>query len=158
MTIAPLNLPQYDFKIKQSGDKQLIFDRLRKRYVSLTPEEWVRQNMVEFLICEKQFPAALMANEISVKANGLQRRCDTVVYDYAGHPLLAAEYKAPTITVNQGVFDQIMRYNSRLHVRYTLVSNGLTHFCCLLDYDTMNVEYLREIPYYREMTNLFLHQ
>jgi hypothetical protein len=147
----PLNLPPYNFRIQEKEGKKLIFDRLRKRYVALTPEEWVRQNFVEFLIAEKGFPAARMGNEISLQHNGLKKRCDTVVYTGGGEPLLIAEFKAPGIDISQATFDQISRYVTQLKVSYLLISNGLNHYCCRLDYSTMQMSYLPDIPDYKEI-------
>lgn len=144
----PLNLPEYPLKVKKNGSRLSIFDRLRKRYVALTPEEWVRQHFVEYLIEAKQFPAALMANEVSLTQNGIKRRCDTLVADREGKPLLIVEYKAPDIEITQQVFDQIVRYNMVLRARYLMVSNGMTHYCCQIDYENNTYSFLSEIPEY----------
>ncbi len=147
----PLNLPEYPLKVKKNGLRLSVFDRLRKRYVALTPEEWVRQHFVEYLIEEKQFPAALMANEVSLTQNGIKRRCDTLVADREGQPLVIVEYKAPEIEITQQVFDQIVRYNMVLHARYLMVSNGMTHYCCQIDYENNAYSFLSEIPCYEEL-------
>lgn len=148
----PLNLPQKQFNIKKSGDGRLrIFDRLRRKFVALTPEEWVRQNFVAFLIDDRGFPAGLMANEVSLTQNGISRRCDTLVSDRNGRPFVIVEYKAPTVAVTQGVFNQIVRYNMAFHARYLIVSNGLTHYCCSIDYTTGSYTFLEEIPHYRNL-------
>ena len=145
----PLNLPQKQFNIKKSGDGRLrIFDRLRRKFVALTPEEWVRQNFVAFLIDNRGFPAGLMANEVSLTQNGISRRCDTLVSDRNGRPFVIVEYKAPTVAVTQNVFDQIVRYNMVFQARYLIVSNGLTHYCCSIDYTTGSYTFLEEIPPY----------
>lgn len=128
-----------------------VFDRLRKRYVALTPEEWVRQHFVEYLIEEKQFPAALMANEVSLTQNGIKRRCDTLVADREGQPLVIVEYKAPEIEITQQVFDQIVRYNMVLRARYLMVSNGMSHYCCQIDYEDNTYSFLNDIPEYAEL-------
>lgn len=141
-----LNLPPFDKKIITEGDKSRIFDILRQRYVALTPEEWVRQHFVHFLIEHKSYPSALMGNEISLQLNGMSRRCDTVVYDRALSPRLIVEYKAPTVEITQKVFDQISRYNMVLQVRWLIVSNGLAHYCCRIDYDTHTYTFLPDIP------------
>lgn len=147
----PLNLPEYPLKVKKNGSRLSVFDRLRKRYVTLTPEEWVRQHFVEYLIEEKQFPAALMANEVSLTQNGIKRRCDTLVADREGQPLVIVEYKAPEIEITQQVFDQIVRYNMVLRARYLMVSNGLVHYCCQIDYENNTYSFLSEIPCYGEL-------
>ena len=146
-----LNLPDYPLNVKKNGNRLVVFDRLRKRYVALTPEEWVRQHFVEYLIQEKQFPAALMANEVSLTQNGIKRRCDTLVADRQGKPLVIVEYKAPDIEITQQVFDQIVRYNMVLRARYLMVSNGMTHYCCRIDYDNNTYAFLTDIPRYEEI-------
>lgn len=146
-----LNLPEYQFNIKKENDRTLIFDRLRRRFVVLTPEEWVRQNVVEYLIVDKKFPAGFMANEISLFQNGLKKRCDTVLYDKTKTPLLLAEFKAPDVVISQQTFDQIVHYNFILKVYFLLISNGLHHFFCYVDYQRQHIEYLPEIPTYEEL-------
>lgn len=146
-----LNLPPYPCKLKREKDKVLIFDDLRRRYVTLTPEEWVRQHFVAYLIGQKGFPRGLMGNEISLTLNKCNRRCDTVVYDRNGAPLCIVEYKAPHIEITQKTFDQIVRYNQVLQVNYLLVSNGLTHYCCRIDYTTGSYTFLPDIPVYTDL-------
>ena len=151
--MVELNLPEYSFKVKKTeGGSWAIWDRLRDRWVALTPEEWVRQHFVEWLITEKHFPAALMGNEVSLTQNGIARRCDTVVADNTGAPLVIVEYKAPNINVTQKTFDQIVRYNMVLHASYLMVSNGLKHYCCHIDYATGTYAFLSEIPPYPSLT------
>ena len=147
----PLNLPEYPLKVKKNGLRLSVFDRLRKRYVALTPEEWVRQHFVEYLIEEKQFPAALMANEVSLTQTGIKRRCDTLVANREGQPLVIVEYKAPEIEITQQVFDQIVRYNMVLRARYLMVSNGMSHYCCQIDYENNTYSFLNDIPEYAEL-------
>ena len=150
--MVELNLPEYDCKVKQRDDGSPdIWDRLRERWVSLTPEEWVRQHFVAWLIADKQFPAALMANEVSLTQNGIARRCDTVALDHTGQSLVIVEYKAPTVKVTQKTFDQIVRYNMVLHARYLIVSNGLEHYCCQIDYENNSYRFLEEIPCYESL-------
>ena len=150
--MVELNLPEYDFKVtKREDGSWAIWDRLRDRWVALTPEEWVRQHFVEWLITDRQFPAALMGNEVSLTQNGIVRRCDTVVADRPGQPLVIVEYKAPSINVTQKVFDQIVRYNMVLKARYLIVSNGLSHYCCQIDYENNSYRFLEEIPLYQEL-------
>lgn len=148
-----LNLPVYQFNIKKKDDGFIILDSLRKRWVTLTPEEWVRQNFVHYLIQEKEFPASLMNNEISITQNGIKRRCDTLVADMQGNALVIVEYKAPTIAISQKTFDQIVRYNMVLHANYLIVSNGLNHYCCKIDYDNNSYSFLKEIPSYSQLVN-----
>lgn len=146
-----LNLPSFDTKIRKKGDVLEIFDPLRKKYVALTPEEWVRQHFVHYLIAEKQFPGSLIANEAGIKLNSLSKRCDTVVYNRQLNPIMIIEYKRPDVTITQEVFDQVTRYNSVLKVPYIVVSNGLVHHCCQMDYEKLSYCYLTEIPTYREI-------
>lgn len=143
-----LNLPAYEARITTNDDKRQIFDPLRKSYVALTPEEWVRQHFVNFLLNAKGFPAALMANEVAITLNGMKKRCDTVVYDKALKPRVIVEYKAPTVKITKEVFAQISRYNLTLKVDYLIVSNGLQHYCCRMDYANNTYRFLQEIPEY----------
>ena len=150
--MVELNLPEYNFKVKKTEDGSwAIWDRLRNRWVSLTPEEWVRQHFVEWLIAQKGFPAALMGNEVSLTQNGISRRCDTIVGDRTGSPLVIVEYKAPSIHITQKTFDQIVRYNRVLKARYLIVSNGLAHYCCQVDYDNNSYRFLEDIPCYESL-------
>lgn len=146
-----LNLPEYQFNIKNREDAFVILDILRKRWVTLTPEEWVRQNFVRFLIDDREFPAALMNNEISLTQNGIKRRCDTLVADRQGNPLVIVEYKAPNIEITQKTFDQIVRYNMVLRAKYLVVSNGMSHYCCKIDYNNNSYCFLEEIPCYGQL-------
>ena len=141
-----LNLPSFEAKIRKKGHEAQIFDPLRRKYLVLTPEEWVRQHFVNWLIAEKKYPASLIANEAGIKLNSLTRRCDTVVYNRQLEPVMIVEYKEPRVPITQEVFDQVVRYNSVLKVPYIVVSNGLKHYCCLMDYEKMSYDYLTEIP------------
>ena len=131
-----LNLPQYPIKVIKRNGRTIIFDELRRKYVTLTPEEWVRQHFVHYLITFKKYPQGLIANEVSLTLNDTTKRCDTVVYDRQARPRIIVEYKAPHIEITQTVFDQITRYNMVLKVDYLIVSNGLNHYCCHIDYNT----------------------
>lgn len=144
--MLPLNLPNFDIKVKKLANQLLVWDETRRKYVVLTPEEWVRQHFVHFLISEKGYRQELIANEVSIKLNETTKRCDTVIYDRQLTPLMIVEYKAPSITITPKVFDQIVRYNMVLHVQYLTVSNGLRHFCCQIDYETQSYRFLKEIP------------
>ena len=143
-----LNLPPYDKKITMKDDKAFILDVIRRQYVALTPEEWVRQHFVHFLIEHKGYPQSLMANEVQLKLNGMSRRCDTVVYDRALRLRVIIEYKAPSVSITQRVFEQICRYNMVLQVDYLIVSNGLAHYCCKVDYATRSYTFVEDIPEY----------
>lgn len=146
-----LNLPQYEAKIQHNNGKREIFDDLRRCYIALTPEEWVRQHFVHMLIEQKGYSPALMANEVAITLNSMNRRCDTVVYDKELKPRAIIEYKAPTIKIDSKVFAQIARYNLVLHVDYLIVSNGLQHYCCRMDYTNNSYTFLNEIPAYSEI-------
>lgn len=147
-----LNLPTFDAKIRKSGNGLEIFDVLRRKYVRLTPEEWVRQHFVNYLISEKNYPVSLMANETAIKLNSLSRRCDTVVYNNLLDPIVIIEYKEPDVSISQQVFDQVVRYNIILRVKYLIVSNGIEHYCCEMDYKNQTYKYLTEIPDYKLIT------
>lgn len=149
--MIPLNLPNSTLKITLRDQKKFIWDRLRKKFVALTPEEWIRQNFIEFLIDHKEYPETLMNNEIAVRLNGMNKRCDSVVFDQTGKPVVIIEYKAPQITINQNVFDQIVRYNMVLQVPYLIVSNGLSHYCCEVDYQNHRCNFLQDIPTFGEI-------
>ncbi|NCC09762.1 MAG: type I restriction enzyme HsdR N-terminal domain-containing protein [Clostridia bacterium] len=146
-----LNLPKFDTKISIQEGKSVIFDGVRKRYVALTPEEWVRQHFVNFLITYKGYPSGLMANEVLIKLHGTSKRCDTVLYRRDLSARMIIEYKAPHIELTQAVFDQITRYNMVLKVDYLIVSNGMQHFCCVIDYHTLSYTFLRDIPDYSDL-------
>ena len=146
-----LNLPKYGIKIKNDKGHQSIFDVLRRKYVALTPEEWVRQHFVHFLIEHKGYPKALMANEIQLAIGNKKLRCDSVLYDRTLKPRMIIEYKAPTVSITQKVFDQITIYNMLLHVDYLVVSNGIKHYCCQMDYDNQKYLFLEDIPDYQEI-------
>ena len=121
---------------------------IRRRDVALTPEEWVRQHFVHFLIVHKGYPSSLMANEVLLNLNGTKKRCDTVLYKRDLSARMIVEYKAPHIEITQAVFDQITRYNMVLKVDYLVVSNGMQHYCCRMDYDTQSYSFLSDIPDY----------
>lgn len=150
--MLPLNLPTFAVKIAEKNGKRIIFDTVRRKYVALTPEEWVRQHFVNYLITEKQFPKELLANEVSIKLNNTAKRCDTVAYNRFLAPIVIVEYKASTIDITRAVFDQIARYNIVLRVRYLIVSNGINHFCCKIDYETQTYSFLEGIPEYTALT------
>ena len=119
---------------------------LRKKFVRLNPEEWVRQNFIRFLLSEKNYSSSLIAVEALVKVNKNPQRADMVVFDRSGNPVLVAEFKAPEIKISQQTFDQIVRYNMQLKVKFLIVSNGMVHFCCSIDYAGNSYAFLPEIP------------
>lgn len=142
-------------RIIQDGDLKKVYDTLRDKFVALTPEEFVRQQFTAWLRSEFHYPASTMANEIGIKLNGTQRRCDTVVFGKDGKPLLIIEFKAPSVTVTQDTFDQIVRYNMILRAKYLIVSNGINHYCCVIDYERNTYNFIPQIPDYREITSPF---
>lgn len=144
-----LNLPSYEIKIAERQGKRMIFDVLRRKYVALTPEEWVRQHFVHYLIEHKQYPQGLLANEVQLQVGDKSLRCDTLLYNKELRPRMIIEYKAPTIQIQQKTFDQISVYNLLLKVDYLIVSNGLQHYCCKMDYPNQKYEFLEEIPDYQ---------
>ena len=149
--MLPLNLPSYPAKILKRNGKNVIFDTLRQKYVALTPEEWVRQHFVHFLTDFKGYPKGLLANEIQLDLNGTKKRCDTVLFNKDLSAKMIVEYKAPNIEITQAVFDQITRYNMVLKVEYLIVSNGIRHYCCRIDYNTMQYTFLPDIPAFNEL-------
>lgn len=128
-----------------------IYDTLRRKYVKLTSEEWVRQHFVHMLVERKGYPGALMANEVALKVGEKRLRADTVLYDSRLRPRMIVEYKAPHVAITQAVFDQIATYNLLLRVDYLVVSNGLSHYCCRMDYENRQYRYLQDIPLYAEL-------
>ena len=143
-----LNLPQYEIKIGEKDGKRTIFDFLRRKYVALTPEEWVRQHFTHYLVEHKGYPKGLMGNEVELHIGEKRLRCDTVLYNKEGQPRMIIEYKAPTIQIQQKTFDQISAYNLLLHVDYLIVSNGLQHYCCKMEYENQKYLFLQDIPDY----------
>ena len=149
-----LNLPQYNFRLRKNTDgKTEIFDAIRKRFYVLTPEEWVRQNFIQYLIQEKEFPASLMSIEKGLKLNGMQKRTDIVQYNKSGNPVLIVECKAPEIKLTQDTFDQAARYNLTLHVDYLIITNGLEHYACKMNYQEHKIQFLKAIPNFKELNN-----
>lgn len=143
-----LNLPSFDIKIRREGNRAMVLDPLRRRWVALTPEEWVRQHFVNLLVCEKHYPATLVANEVQLSVGEKVMRADTVVYDRTLRPRMIVEYKAPTVAITQKVFDQISVYNLLLRVDYLAVSNGRQHYVCRMDYDNEKYSFLEDLPDY----------
>ena len=134
-----------------SGDLK-VYDRLRKKFVSLTPEEWIRQNFVDWLINEKSYPESRIGNEIEINLNETRKRCDTLVYGIDFQPLMLVEYKAPDVEITQNTFDQIVRYNMKLKAKYLVVTNGLKLYCCVIDYKNSSYNFIPRIPDFKEAT------
>lgn len=146
-----LNLPETDLKIINKDGRLHVFDILRRKYVSLTPEEWVRQQFVHFLILHKGYPVECIGNEISITLNNTKKRCDSVVYGRNAKPTMIIEYKSPQTEITQNVFEQISRYNIRLKVKWLIVSNGMRHYCCRIDYDNGTYQFVEDVPSFNEI-------
>ena len=150
--MTELNLPKYNMRISRDRNNNIkIFDSIRKKFVSLTPEEYVRQHFTNWLINYLHYPMGLIANEVKISLNSTIKRCDTIVYSNTGDPMMIIEYKAPHISINQNVFDQIVRYNMVLKTKYLVVSNGMQHYCCIIDYENNSYQFILHIPTYEEL-------
>jgi len=149
--MTELNLPVTELRIEMQNGKAYVFDRLRKQFVRLTPEEYVRQQFIFFLTECKGYPAGRLANEIEIVLGNLRKRCDTVLYDNYLQPLMIIEYKAPSIAISQKTFDQIVRYNFALQVPWLIVSNGIQHFCCRLEPEKKTYVFVNEIPEFEKV-------
>jgi hypothetical protein len=157
LDLPRLSFPEYQFKLRsdvEGGQSLKIFDSIRKKYVVLTPEEWVRQHLLQFLVNERKFPQSLLSVEKKVVVNRLYRRTDIVVYSNALEPVMIAECKAPSVKISQATFDQAARYNMTLGVKYFLLSNGLESFCCSIDHVSESYVFLPEIPFYENMLKM----
>ncbi|HLU50986.1 MAG TPA: type I restriction enzyme HsdR N-terminal domain-containing protein [Flavobacteriaceae bacterium] len=141
-----LNFPAYTFRFKSSENKILIFDEIRKKFVRLTPEEWVRQHVIQFLIHQKKYPKTLISVEKRITVAQLNKRYDIVVYTPEGDIQLLVECKAPEVTVSQEVFDQTARYNLLLKADYLMVTNGLQHYYCMMDYENQKYIFKKQLP------------
>lgn len=143
-----LNLPPHPFKLHRKENVVFIFDELRKKDLVLTPEEWVRQHFVQFLILHKKYPKTLIKLEGGLKLNRLQKRTDILIFDKTGQAQILVECKATSVKISQDVFDQAARYNMVHKVKYLVISNGLQHFCCVMDYESQTYSFLEELPIY----------
>ena len=146
----PLNLPAYPFKIKQDASVTYIFDELRKKYLVLTPEEWVRQHIVQFIIKEKGYPKSLIKLEGGLKLNSLKKRTDIVVFNSSGEKILLVECKAPSVKITQKTFDQLARYNIIHKVPLLFVSNGMQHYVCKIDVLGQNYQFVENLPQFNK--------
>ena len=142
-----LNLPPYQIRVREVNGRKQIFDILRRKYIALTPEEWVRQHFIE----HQHYPASLLANEVTLQVGEKKVRADSVLYDNQLRPRIIIEYKAPTIPLTQKVFDQISVYNLLLHVDYLVVSNGLESYICKMDYEQQSYTFLESLPDYQNI-------
>lgn len=141
-----LNFPAYTFRFKNSENKVAVFDEIRKKFVVLTPEEWVRQHVVQFLITDKNYPKSYINVEKVLKINGITKRYDAVVFKPDGSIFLLIECKAPEVPISQNTFNQIARYNMTLKADYLMVTNGLNHYFCQMDFENEQYQFLRELP------------
>ena len=143
-----LNFPVYSFRFKNSENKVSIFDEIRKKFILLTPEEWVRQHVVQFLLQDKKYPKSYINVEKLIKINDLSKRYDGVVFQPNGEIFLLIECKAPEVQISQQTFDQIARYNLVLKAKYLMVTNGLNHYFCQMDFENEKYVFLKELPEY----------
>lgn len=146
-----LNLPEYTFKIAGTEGSEMIFDQIRRKYVRLTPEEWVRQNFIQYLVNEGRYPPGLLGVEVMFLLNKLKRRVDILVHNRSGKPVMIVECKEPEVRIDDRVFDQIVTYNIGLRVPYIVVTNGLVHYACKVRKDQPGYEYINVIPLYEEL-------
>jgi len=147
--MAQLNFPAYDLAIRQTDGQQLIFDPLRKRYVALTPEEWVRQHVIQYLLQDKGYPSGLVSVEGSISLYKTQKRYDIAAFSRDGVPLLVVECKAPEVSINQGVVDQVVRYNLVLNAPYLFITNGLVHI--VLKKEAEGYVQVKQVPRYESL-------
>jgi hypothetical protein len=145
-----LNFPDFDIQIKNKENKHFIFDIIRKKWVLLTPEEWVRQNCIHFLIFIKHYPKSLINVEKKLLVNGITKRYDIIVYSKKGDVIILVECKSPKIKITQDSFDQIAKYNLTFKSKYLIVSNGLSHYFCIVNYETNDYLFLTEIPNFKK--------
>ena len=150
---VPLNFPSYPFKLKQDNLATYIFDEIRKKYLVLTPEEWVRQHVVQFIIREKGYPKSLIKLEGGLKLNSLQKRTDIIVFNKTGEKVLLIECKAPSVKITQKAFDQIARYNLIHKVPLLFVSNGLQHYTCKINIREQNYQFVENLPHFEKNCN-----
>jgi hypothetical protein len=144
--MVPLNLPSYDFSLKRDGDKVLILDILRKKYLLLTPEEWVRQHFVHYLVHDLGYPKSLIKIEGGLKFNSLSKRSDIVVFSREGSPWMLVECKAPDVKLRQSTIEQAATYNHTLRARFLVITNGMTHICCEVDWTNGTTEQRQSLP------------
>ncbi|MGB0931440.1 MAG: type I restriction enzyme HsdR N-terminal domain-containing protein [Chitinophagales bacterium] len=146
-----LNFPEYPIITKKVGNKNYLFGFVRRKYLLWTPEEWVRQHVLQFLVKDREYPKSFLAVEKALRVNTLLRRTDVVAYNKNGAPILIVECKAPNVKITQQVFDQIAAYNISLKVEYLFITNGLEHFCCKIDYETNSYTFIEDLPYFSEI-------
>ena len=150
--MQPLNFSSYNFRFKNSENKVAIFDEIRKKFIILTPEEWVRQHVVQFLLQEKKYPKSHINVEKLLKINDLKKRYDVVVFNTDGSIRILIECKAPEIKIAQNTFDQIARYNLTLRAEFLMVTNGHNHYFCQMDFDNEKYHFMKELPHFETNT------
>lgn len=151
MKLQKLNLPKYEFKVKQNDNKYSIYDKYRQSYVALTPEEWVRQNFLSFLVEDRKFPEHFIKVEMKINLNNINKRCDSVVYDKQLRPIMILEFKSPEVTIDKETFKQITTYNFALGCRYLVISNGIKHYILIRDTENKKYKPINDIPDYEDL-------
>ena len=146
-----LNLPQYSFKIAGEPGRETIFDQVRRKYIRLTPEEWVRQHFVQYLVREGKYPPGLIGIEVSFKMNKLSKRVDILIHDRTGKPVMIVECKEPDVELDEKVFDQIVTYNMQFRVPFLVLTNGIMNYACRMDFENKRYDMLEVIPMYEEL-------
>lgn len=149
--IPPLNLPVPELRTVSEEGVVKVFDPLRRKFLVMTPEELVRQSFTDWMLRDLGYPKELLANEVRIELNDTVRRCDTVLFRSTGEPRMIVEYKRPSVSISQKTFDQIVRYNMVLRADYLVVSNGLGHYVCVIDYGAGSYSFLREMPRYSDL-------
>lgn len=148
-----LNIPYFQSRIEQRGEKKFIFDPFRKQYLILTPEEWVRQQFLHWICNDFGYPKGLVAVETPLKYNKLKKRADAVIYNSQLKPVMIIEFKSPQVSITEKTFEQAVRYNFAFKTPYIILTNGLTHYCCFINHNQKKVEYLSQIPLYKQIAN-----
>lgn len=151
MIIQPLNLPEYEHRFKREGKKTKIFDHVRKKFLVLTPEEWVRQNFIQFLIREKHYPASLISIEKGLKVNQISKRCDVLIHNSYGKAMLLVECKSPNVKLSSETYHQAAIYNLNFKLPFLIVTNGLQHFCSKINFADSTYSFLEDIPDYDQI-------
>ena len=149
--LLPLALPPYPFKLTDQSGQLFIFDEIRKKQILLTPEEWVRQHFIRFLLKEKKFPSALLQIEGGLSLNQTRKRSDILVYDNLGEKIMVIECKAPSVKISQGVFDQAARYNSVHRAKWLVVTNGIKHCYAQINHLSESFRFFEELPDYQQL-------
>ncbi len=150
--LCPLNLPPYPFQITERNKQFFLFDEIRKKTLLITPEEWVRQHFIQYLMLQKKYPKSLIQLEGSLKLNGQSKRSDILIFNSQGEKILLVECKAPSVKITQTVFDQIARYNIVHRVPLLAVTNGLEHFYCKIDFEQEKYFFVDKLPDYEELS------